>query len=124
MKRLNNIAIVILLALFLSGAGSIYNGDSQAKTGGTVDITILTFSVAGDGLEQSYVIPSDTKSLAFRASIDVDLRKTTGTSGDEWVIKSYTPESWNNIESLQGDILYFTGIEGSTLTIRKFTTGN
>ena len=124
MKKRVILTIFTVIVLFMiMGSGGRYGGDSQ-KAGGSVAITILTFSATGDGLEQSYIIPSGTKSLAFRASTDVDLRKTTGTGGDKWVIKSSLPESWNDIEQLHGDTLYFTGIQDSTLTIRKFTTGN
>ena len=122
-NRLFLTILAVSMFYMVLGAGGRYGGIKQ-KTGGTIDINILNFSATGDGLEQSYVIPADAKSLALRASVDVDMRKTTGTSGDEWVIMSALPEAWNDIEQLHGDTIYFTGTQDSTLTIRKFTTGN
>lgn len=83
--------------------------------------TILTFAAGGAGLTQSFTIPDQTRSIAFKAVGNVDQHaQATSLPADFW------PMSQGGGESViaRGDdteVLYFTGAEGAKLYIKIIT---
>ena len=84
------------------------------------EYTVLTFENTGDGLTQSYKIPTGTRSVNIHADGNVYEHPLAGKGTNYWPIGSGQKESVIATDEA-GQTLYFTGDEGSHLYIRTIT---
>ena len=79
-----------------------------------IKIDLITFVT---GTQEVFTVPNDTGSIALHAiGGNVTMRNTT--SGDAWTIRQGEKEAIST-RQISNEIIYFEGITGTTLEIRR-----
>ena len=87
----------------------------------TLEYQTLTFTAAGDGLEQAFTIPQNIASLAYQnIAGTIKRRNVTGAVADGWTIIGNLPQGFDT-RNMSGVIIYFTGTENAILEISWVT---
>jgi len=87
----------------------------------TLEYQTLTFTAAGDGLEQAFTIPENIASIAFQnIGGTIVRRNVTGTSADTWTLQTNLPQGFDT-RNMGGIEIFFTGTEGAVLEMSWVT---